>query len=309
MKHVNGFKKEAPPTPPEGPTNEEKLVMEIRDALLKGRHYVTPLQRDFLQGGSRETHTIDAPHTIQKEEAIMKAFKTAIVATSLVALAGCASWDKSPICPKTHEWQAWSDVRCHADNAPKNMAADASQLADELDAARKQNRALSNRVSDLERQLADANQAKGSLAKAEKDLLKALQPEIKSGNVSVHQSGDQLIINLASGMLFDSGQAQLKPSGADALKRVGTVLTDFPEKSVHVAGYTDNVAIAGLLQKTFPSNKELSNARAASAAQALRDGGVSSNLSAAGHGDSHPIASNDTAVGRATNRRVEVIVK
>ena len=239
----------------------------------------------------------------------MKAFKTAIVATSLVALAGCASWDKSPICPKTHEWQAWSDVRCHADNAPKNMAADASQLADELDAARKQNRALSNRVSDLERQLADANQAKGSLAKAEKDLLKALQPEIKSGNVSVHQSGDQLIINLASGMLFDSGQAQLKPSGADALKRVGTVLTDFPEKSVHVAGYTDNVAIAGLLQKTFPSNKELSNARAASAAQALRDGGVSSNLSAAGHGDSHPIASNDTAVGRATNRRVEVIVK
>ena len=239
----------------------------------------------------------------------MKAFKTAIVATSLVALAGCASWDKSPICPKTHEWQAWSDVRCHADNAPKNMAADASQLADELDAARKQNRALSNRVSDLERQLADANQAKGSLAKAEKDLLKALQPEIKSGNVSVHQSGDQLIINLASSMLFDSGQAQLKSSGADALKRVGTVLTDFPEKSVHVAGYTDNVAIAGLLQKTFPSNKELSNARAASAAQALRDGGVSSNLSAAGHGDSHPIASNDTAVGRATNRRVEVIVK
>ena len=239
----------------------------------------------------------------------MKAFKTAIVATSLVALAGCASWDKSPICPKTHEWQAWSDVRCHADNAPNNMAADASQLADELDAARKQNRALSNRVSDLERQLADANQAKGSLAKAEKDLLKALQPEIKSGNVSVHQSGDQLIINLASGMLFDSGQAQLKSSGADALKRVGTVLTDFPEKSVHVAGYTDNVAIAGLLQKTFPSNKELSNARAASAAQALRDGGVSSNLSAAGHGDSHPIASNDTAAGRATNRRVEVIVK
>ena len=239
----------------------------------------------------------------------MKAFKTAIVATSLVALAGCASWDKSPICPKTHEWQAWSDVRCHADNAPKNMAANASQLADELDAARKQNRALSNRVSDLERQLADANQAKGSLAKAEKDLLKALQPEIKSGNVSVHQSGDQLIINLASGMLFDSGQAQLKPSGADALKRLGTVLTDFPEKSVHVAGYTDNVAIAGLLQKTFPSNKELSNARAASAAQALRDGGVSSNLSAAGHGDSHPIASNDNAAGRATNRRVEMIVK
>jgi chemotaxis protein MotB len=310
----------------------------------------------------------------------MQIFKTTVVVAGLAALAGCASWDKSPICPTTHQWQAWNDVRCDADNASKSMAADASndmaarlaalererqRLANELDAARKQNGSLGSRVSDLERQLADRDrelaalrsgagdsaklaadlaasrqrnadlerriadlerqladcegrlaglrgqldQNKGSLAKAEKDLLKALQPEIKSGNVSVHQSGDQLIINLASSLLFDSGQGQLKAGGTDALKRVGGVLTDFPEKSVHVAGYTDNVAIKGALQKKFPSNKELSDARAESAAQALRDGGVSSNLSAAGHGDSNPIASNNTPAGRAKNRRVEVIIK
>ncbi len=310
----------------------------------------------------------------------MQVFKTTVVVAGLAVLAGCASWDKSPICPTTHQWQAWNDVRCNADNASKSMATDASndmaarlaalererqRLANELDAARKQNGTLGSRVSDLERQLADRDrelaalrsgagdsaklaadlaasrqrnadlekriadlerqladcegrlaglrgqldQNKGSLAKAEKDLLKALQPEIKSGNVSVHQSGDQLIINLTSSLLFDSGQGQLKAGGTDALKRVGGVLTDFPEKSVHVAGYTDNVAIKGALQKKFPSNKELSDARAESAAQALRDGGVSSNLSAAGHGDSNPIASNNTPAGRAKNRRVEVIVK
>ena len=251
----------------------------------------------------------------------MQTFKTAILATSVVVLAGCASWDKSPICTDKHGWLAWADVRC---NVLKDMADDASeeatarlaalekdrqQLADEQAAARKENGTFSSRVSEPERQLADANQAKGSLAKAEKGLLKALQPEIKAGHVSVHQSGDQLIINLASSMLFDSGQAQLKSSGADALKRVGTVLTHFPEKSVHVAGYTDNVAIKGPLQKKFPSNKKLSDARAKSAAQALRGDGVSSNLSAAGHGDSNPVASNNTAAGRAKNRRVEVIVK
>ena len=316
---------------------------------------------------------------IQKGEIIMQAFKTTILATSLVALAGCASWDKSPICNPSHQWTAWSDVRCNADNAPKdsdNASKDAAarlaalekerqRLADELAAAQKQNGTLNSRASDLERQLAAAkqrnadleaqlaamggmagdknkladelaaarqriadlekqladcearvadlrsqlDQSQGSLAKAEKNLIKALQPEISKGTVSVHQSGDALTINLASSLLFDSGKDQLKAGGTDALKRVGNVLKDFPEKQVHVAGYTDNVAIKGPLQKKFPSNKELSDARANSAAEALKDGGVSTNLSAAGHGDSNPIASNNTADGRAKNRRVEVIVK
>ena len=246
----------------------------------------------------------------------MQALKTAILATSLATLAGCASWDKSPICNPSHQWLAWSDVRCNADNAPKatddnaaRLAAlekERQRLADELAAAQRQSGALAGRVTDLEGQV---NQSKGGLAQAEKDLLKALQPEISKGTVSVNQSGDALTINLASSLLFDSGQDQLKAGGTDALKRVGVVLKDFPDKQVHVAGYTDNVAIAGALQKKFPSNKELSDARAYSAARALRDGGVSTNLSAAGHGDSNPIASNNTPDGRAKNRRVEVIVK
>ena len=307
----------------------------------------------------------------------MQAFKTTILVTGLAALAGCANWDKSPICDNSHQWTAWNDVRCNAqkdttDDGSKEAAArlaalerDRQRLADELAAAQKQNGALNSRVSDLERQLAAAkqrnadleaqlaamggmagdknklaaelaaarqriadlekqladcearvadlrsqlDQSKGSLAKAERDLIKALQPEISKGTVSVQQSGDALTINLASSLLYDSGQDQLKAGGTDALKRVGGVLKDFPEKQVHVAGYTDNVAIKGPLQKKFPTNKELSDARANSAAQALRDGGVSSNLSSEGHGDSNPIASNNTAAGRAKNRRVEVIVK
>jgi chemotaxis protein MotB len=188
------------------------------------------------------------------------------------------------------------------------MATDTT--AAELAVARQRNADLERQLADSEAREADLrrqlDQPKGNLAKAEKDLLKALQPEISKGTVLVHQSGETLTINLASGLLFDSGQDQLKAGGTDALKRVGSVLKDFPEKQVHVAGYTDNVAITGALQKKFPSNKELSDARANSAAQALRDGGVSSNLSAAGHGDTNPIVKNNTAAGRAKNRRVEV---
>ncbi len=322
-----------------------------------------------MRGG--KTHMIDHPRN-PEGTIMMQAFKTAILVTSLAALAGCASWDKSPICNPSHQWTVWSDVRCNPDSTPKDVGTDLAalekdrqRLADELAAARKQNDALSSRVSDLERQLAAAkqrnsdleaqlaamggvagdknkladelaaarqriadlekqladcearvadlrsqlDQTKGSLSKAERDLIKALQPEISKGTVSVQQSGDALTINLASSLLFDSGQDQLKAGGTDALKRVGSVLKDFPEKQVHVAGYTDNVAIKGPLQKKFPSNKELSDARANSAAQALRNGGVSSNLSSEGHGDSNPIASNNTPAGRAKNRRVEIIVK
>ena len=246
----------------------------------------------------------------------MQAFKTAILVASLAALAGYANGDKSsiaaldqsPICPTTHGWQPWPDSRCNPPEAPMVMAAD---TAAELAVDRQRNADLERQLADSEAREADLrrqlDQPKGNLAKAEKDLLKALQPEISKGTVLVHQSGDALTINLASGLLFDSGQDQLKAGGTDALKRVGNVLKDFPEKQVDVAGYTDNVAIKkGALQKKFASNKELSDARANSAAQALRDGGVSSNLSAEGHGDSNPIAGNNTAAGRAKNRRVEV---
>ncbi len=242
----------------------------------------------------------------------MHAFKTAVLATSLVALAGCSTSDNRAIFCGGEGVKFWPCGQGNTDKASSDMPAredpekERQRLADELAAAQKQTGTLSSRVSDLEPLRSQFDQSKGSLAKAEKDLLKALQPEIAKGTVSVHQSGDALTINLVSSLLFDSGQDQLKAGGTDALKRVGGVLKDFPEKQVHVAGYTDNIAIKGALQKKFPSNKELSDARANSAAQALRDGGVSSNLSAAGHGDSNPIASNNTVAGRAKNRRVEI---
>jgi len=299
----------------------------------------------------------------------MQTFKTAILVTSVVVLAGCSSYIKQPEVCVDQKWYGYvqgppcaptTKIAAPDDTAARLAALEKERqrLADELAAVQRQNGALSSRVSDLERQLADRDreiaalrsgagdsaklaadlaasrqrnadlekqladcearvadlrsqldQSKNSLTKAEKDLIKALQPEIAKGTVSVQQSGDALTINLASSLLFDSGQDQLKAGGTDALKRVGGVLKDFPEKQVHVAGYTDNVAIKGPLQKKFPSNKELSDARANSAAQALRDGGVNSNLSAEGHGDSNPVASNNTEAGRAKNRRVEVIIK
>ena len=197
--------------------------------------------------------------------------------------------------------EAYSDMSSRLAAADQ----DRQRLAEELAVAQGQ---LADRDVSLASLSSQLEQNKSNLAHAEKDILKALQPEISKGTVFVQQSGQALTINLASSLLFDSGQDHMKAGATDALKRVGTVLKGFPEKQVRVAGYTDNVAITGDLRKKFPSNKELSDARANSAARALRDGGVSANLEAAGYGDSNPIATNTTATGRAKNRRVEILV-
>ena len=317
----------------------------------------------------------------------MQISKTITLAASLVALAGCASWDKSPICDKSHGWEAWSDVRCNPAEASKDIAAD-------LAAAQKQNGALSSRVSDLERQLADrdrelaalragadqsarlasqlsaaqsnmdqsrtrvsdlerqlaAAQTTGAekdklaaelaaakqrqaeleaqraerdkelaglrsdlsaemakLQEAQRGLIRALRPQINKGDIAIDLNNERLLINLASGYLFGSGEDQLKPAGIDALKQVGTILKEYPEYKVAVDGHTDNQSIRGELMKKFPTNMELSEARAANAATALGEGGVSASTTH-GYADTKPVKPNTTADGRAKNRRVEVRV-
>jgi chemotaxis protein MotB len=246
----------------------------------------------------------------------MKIFKTTILATSLVTFAGCSSYVKQPVVCISDGWYGYEQSG-HCPSKPMAMSV-SDDTAARLAALERERQRLADELAVTRRQLADQERELASLrsgamesaklAKAEKHLLKALQPEIAKGTVSVHQSDSALTINLASGLLFDSGQDQLKAGGIDALRQVGGVLKDFPEKEVRVAGYTDNVAITGSLQKKFSSNMELSTARAKRAAQALREGGVSSHLSTAGHGESNPIASNNTEAGRAKNRRVEIIV-
>ena len=209
---------------------------------------------------------------------------------------------------------------------------DSDRLAAELAAARQHNEdhdrlaaemesqlaALRQRNSDLEAQLADRDKElsglRGDLSaemeklkQAERGLIRALKPQIDEKNITVDLNNERLLINLASGYLFGSGEDQLKPAGADALKQVGSILKDFPEYKVHVEGHTDNRPILGALKKRFPSNKELSEARATNAAQALADGGLSG-AHAMGVADSKPVVPNTTGQGRAKNRRVEISV-
>jgi len=318
----------------------------------------------------------------------MRTFKTSMMLIGLVALAGCSAFKDHPsshikqstVCVDKG-WYGYyqgsgcpSTAKVTAPDASQEMAArlaaldrDRQRLADELEAARRENGALSGRVSDLERQLGERDREiaalssqlaavrgdlgqsqdekdrlaaelaaakqrnadlEGQLAErdqeltglrgelssemaklkeAERGLIRSLGPQIKKGDITVHLNDERLLINLASGYLFASGQDQLKPAGTDALKQVGAILKDYPEYKVAVDGHTDNQPIGGALKKKFPTNMELSEARAVNAARALEEGGLS-NATTQGYADTKPKAPNTTEAGRAKNRRVEVLV-
>jgi chemotaxis protein MotB len=189
--------------------------------------------------------------------------------------------------------------------------ADKDRAAADLAVAQQRVAALERQLADRDKELAglrgDLSSEMAKLKEAQRGLLKALRPEIDKGAITVDLNNERLLINLASGYLFASGEDQLKPAGVDALKQVGVILKDFPEYRVAVDGHTDNRPIRSSLKNRFPTNKELSQARAANAAKALTEGGLSA-AETHGYADTIPVMPNTTDAGRAKNRRVEVRV-
>jgi chemotaxis protein MotB len=248
-----------------------------------------------------------------------KDIKASMLALSVLTFAGPAgAVDWSAICcdggyeyRHPSAWEKEQQRLKEAMTTAQPASVDTGLAAAELAAA-------NQRIADLEQQLADRDRELAGLRseystdvaklqEAQRGLIKSLRPQVEKGEITVDLDSERLLINLASGYLFGSGEDELKPEGAEALKHVGAVLKDFPEYKVAVDGHTDNVPIRGALMNRFPTNKELSQARAANAAKALAEGGLG-NAATSGYGDAKPIGPNSTAEGRAKNRRVEVRV-
>ncbi len=142
------------------------------------------------------------------------------------------------------------------------------------------------------------------------DVAKSLQLEASKGLIGIQQVGDRLIITLADQIQYESGQVQVNPEGLVVLKRVAEILKDVTDKRVEVEGHADDMPIGPTLKKEYPTNQELSEARATTVVRHLvEDGGIDpSVLSAIGFGDTRPVASNETEEGKQKNRRVEIVL-
>ncbi|PCJ26672.1 MAG: flagellar motor protein MotD [SAR86 cluster bacterium] len=128
---------------------------------------------------------------------------------------------------------------------------------------------------------------------------------ILDDQVSVRRSPFWLEVVFNSSILFGSGSANLSDSAVEPLARLGALLSDRPNQ-ISVEGFTDNNPIVSPI---FPSNWELSSARAAAVVRLFEDNDISSDrLSSVGFGENRPVSENITDVGRANNRRVIVVI-
>lgn len=137
-------------------------------------------------------------------------------------------------------------------------------------------------------------------------FLQRLQHMIDGGQLSVKIESGRLAIQLPDNVLFGSGRADINPSGKKALNSIAEVLAQLEERRFQVEGHTDNRPINSI---RFPSNWELSTARAIAVVRLLVAAGVKpQNLSAAGYGEYQPRSDNSTKEGRQQNRRIEIVM-
>ncbi len=143
------------------------------------------------------------------------------------------------------------------------------------------------------------------LEKIAADLERSLEPLVKEGLIKVRRHALWIEVEIRTKILFPSGSAVLASAAAPVLDRIAGILKSFPN-AIHVEGFTDNVPIHTL---AYPSNWELSAARAASVVHLfMKDGVAPHRMAAIGYGEYRPVASNATAEGRSRNRRVVLVV-
>lgn len=142
------------------------------------------------------------------------------------------------------------------------------------------------------------------------ELVGKLEEEIERGEVKISELKGKLTVNVVDNILFDSGEAELKSEGIKILQQVGKILKSAADKDIQVEGHTDNLPIRGTLTQRYPTNWELSTARATTVLHFLQNKAniPGERLSAVGYGEYQPIASNSSAEGRAQNRRIQIVL-
>lgn len=177
---------------------------------------------------------------------------------------------------------------------------------DRLNKLKKDLEASSTRLAELEKMMADKDAAMKKLKETLSKSLKAFEGK----GLTVTEKDGKVYVSMENKLLFESGSWTVGAEGKKAVDLVGKVLGDNPEISVLIEGHTDNDKITGTIGGGVENNWDLSTKRATAIVNILTTNAKvkKENLTAAGRGEYAPLMSNDTAEGKAKNRRIEIIL-
>ncbi|HEY1691904.1 MAG TPA: OmpA family protein [Polyangiaceae bacterium] len=223
--------------------------------------------------------------------------RIAWVALLVLATAGCGV-SKEEYDAKAKEAE---EAKAQVGKVQSSLANDESQIAQ-----------LKTQLSTAQSAaMTDEQKAQLQESQDRSKLLDELQGKFKklidAGHLRVTVRHGRVVLQLHNDVLFDTGEAEVKPAGKAALGEIAATLRGVPGKRFQVAGHTDSQPITTEKKKIFPTNWELSTARAIAVVKLLTSEGVDpANLSAAGYGPYDPVAGNGTPDGQAKNRRIEI---
>ena len=208
----------------------------------------------------------------------------------LLGLLGLSSWEKK---------REVERARAEVESARATAAKAEAELSE-----------LKNKLADSQAQIDDLQKEKATVIHTHQSLEDEMRSALEDKDVTISQLQGKLTVNILDRILFDSGEADVKPAGGAVLRKIAGILAQHPNLKIHVIGHTDNVPIRSSARSRFPSNWELSTARATAAVRFLTEtAGVDPRrLGAVGYGEFRPVADNTTTEGRAKNRRIAITI-
>ncbi len=194
--------------------------------------------------------------------------------------------------------QATQAELSEASGKMQKMSQEMSSMQTSLSSARGQLKAREN----AEQQRSEQLQTLQNQASAE------LQEAIDNGSITVEPQANGLLLRVGGSVLFRPGQAGIRREGRATLDDITEFLQAHPDYKARVEGHTDNIPI-GSAKSLWPTNWELSTARAAAAVRYFESKGIDTRrLSVGGYSFHQPLDTNETREGRARNRRIEIVL-
>lgn len=232
----------------------------------------------------------------------------------LLFLSGCVSQSTYDL--KAREVQTLASQSEDLQAQIKTLTSDVEVLKTDRGALVNQKEALQKERDELLAKNAELSMKAEKAEQLEKttqtyqDLQKKLETEIRQGQVQLTEMKNRLTMTMVDKIIFPSGSVEISKEGKAVLDKVVSILKDVKDKRIQVEGHTDNVKIVSDLKKRFPTNWELSTARATEVVRYLQEaGGINPTLlSATGYGENQPVAPNDTDEGKHKNRRIEIVL-